>query len=117
MWKDYEQYMESCWKDESPVYISQELQQAITVHPDFSTTPIGPIENCTISEQLRKEIPESLATSYIVNSQKDVTVLHKLVSAYNEPQPTIITYSFNVQHIIIMMTISHQIQKSWQLSS
>ena len=55
---------------------------------------MGPIGNCTVSDQLCREIPESLAASYIVNSPADVTVFRKLVSTYNEPQPTIIFYSF-----------------------
>ena len=39
----WDEYMKSNWRDEPPVYISQELQDLIKDHPDFSTTPIGPL--------------------------------------------------------------------------
>lgn len=94
MWKDFDQCMESCWKEEPPVYLSEKLQQTIRAHPDFSVAPIGPIGNCTVSDQLRREIPESVASSYIVNSPADVAVFRKLISSYNEPHPTVICYSF-----------------------
>ena len=48
-----------------------------------------------MSDQLRNEIPESLATSYIVNCHKDAIVLRNLILSKNEPQPPIIIYSFS----------------------
>ena len=90
----WDEYLKSNWRDEPPVYISQELQDLIKDHPDFSTTPIGPVGNCMVSEQLRNIIPESLATSYIVNCHKDTVMLWNLISSKKEAQPPIITYSF-----------------------
>ena len=56
----WDEYIKSNWKDEPPVYISQELQDLIKDHPDFFATLIGPVGNCIVSEQLRNLIPESL---------------------------------------------------------
>ena len=47
-----------------------------------------------VSEQLCNIIPESLATSYIVNCHKDAVVLCNLISSKNKAQQPIITYSF-----------------------
>ena len=82
------------WYNEVPVYISDDLQQAIKAHPGFSAPPIGPIRDSITSEQLRYHIPGSLASSYIVNSQKDVPILRKLIDSYKESQPTVITHPY-----------------------
>ena len=74
--------------------MSDDLQQAIKAHPGFSAPPIGPIGDSITSEQLRYHIPGSLASSYIVNSQKDVSILRKLIDSYKESQPTVITHPY-----------------------
>lgn len=88
-----DQYMQD-WNDENLVHISDDLQQAIKAHPGFSAPPIGPIGDSIISDQLRNHIPESLATSYILNSHEDSPILRKLINSYNESQPIIITYPY-----------------------
>ena len=88
------QRTEDLWTFETPVYISEKLKQAIKTHHGFSAPPIGPIGELIISDQIRYRIPESLATSYILNSHKDVAVFRQLIDSYNEPQPIVITYPY-----------------------
>ena len=88
------QCTEDLWTFETPVYISEKLKQAIKTHHDFSAPPIGPIGESIISDQIRYHIPESLATSYILNSHKDVAIFRQLIDSYNEPQPIVITYPY-----------------------
>ena len=89
----WDEYMKSNWRDEPPVYILQELQDLIKDHPDFSATPIGPVGNCMVSEQLCNIIPEFLATSYIVNCHKDAVVLYNLISSNNHIACIIMCYN------------------------
>ena len=92
MWEDYNEYLKGLWNDEPAVYVAEELQQTIKDHPGFSSTPIGPIGDYIISDQLRKTIPQSFAASYVVNCVEDSTILHQLVSAHGGLMPTIIIY-------------------------
>ena len=90
LWADYNKYLQDQWNNESPVYVPDELQQKIKDHTGFFATPIGPIGECIISDQLRRNIPQSFAASYIVTCEEDSKMLHDLISSHGSPQPTIL---------------------------
>lgn len=90
--KDWEDYFREKWNNEPAAHLSEELQQAIKSHPNFSTPPLGPIGDYIVSDKLRSLIPQSFATSYVVHSGEDVHIMRELASAHGEPHPAVMVY-------------------------
>ena len=90
--QDWEDYFREEWNNDPTVCLSEELHQTIKTNPSFSTSPMGIIGDCIVSDRLRALIPCSFATSFLVHSGEDVRILRELVSAHDEPQPIVIVY-------------------------
>ena len=90
--QDWEDYFREQWDYEPAVHHSEELQEAIKSHPGFTTPPMGPIGDYIVSEELRHIIPQSFATSYLVHSVEDASILREVVAAHGEPHPAVIVY-------------------------
>jgi len=91
MLEEYNAYLRECWNEEPPVYIPDDLQEKIRNHPEFCDTPIGPVGDYIVSDQLRNMIPQWLSSAYIVTSYEDVPRLQEFISIQGGPQPTILT--------------------------
>lgn len=90
--QEWEDYFRDQWDNEPAVYLSEELQEAIKSHPSFTAPPMGPIGDYIVSEELHHMIPQSFATSYLVHSGEDVSILCEVVAAHGEPHPAVIVY-------------------------
>ena len=90
--QDWEDYMRDQWDCEPGVYLSEELQETIKNHPSFTAPPMGPIGDYIVSEELHCMIPQSFATSYLVHSGQDVSILREIVAAHGESHPAVIVY-------------------------
>ena len=76
----------------SHIYLSEELQETIKNHPSFTAPPMEPIGDYIVSEELHCMIPQSFATSYLVHSGQDVSILREIVAAHGESHPAVIVY-------------------------
>lgn len=90
--QDWEDYIRDQWDYESGVHLSEELQEAIKSHPSFTAPPMGPIGEFIVSEELHRMIPQSFASSYLVHSGEDVSILREVVAAHGESHPAVIVY-------------------------
>ena len=72
------------WDFEKPAVLSIELEELIDVE-SFSAKPIGPISE-NIPDEFHQLIPQSFASSYVVNSYEDSAKLRELLSLYKQPQ-------------------------------
>jgi len=93
----FEDYLNDRWRDECPVYVSEEMQCLIKNNPEFSVSPIGPIADHINSQCFHRLIPPSFANSYVVYSNQDVLTLRKLFNANDEAQPCIIVYPLQTE--------------------
>ena len=90
--QDWEDYIKDQWDYEHAVHLSEELQEAIKSHPSFTAPPMGPIGDYIVSEELHCMIPQSFATSYLVHSEEDVSILREVVAAHGESHPAVMVY-------------------------
>lgn len=61
-------------------------------HPNFAFPPIRPIGHYIVSIELHHLIPQSFASSYLIQSGKKVSILHEVVGTHGEPQSAVIVY-------------------------
>ena len=80
------------WSEEKPVIISQEVEDIIASE-SFSAKPIRPI-GAHIPDGFSQVIPQSFASSYVVNSHEDAAKLQKVLSDHKQPQPSILVYPY-----------------------
>lgn len=90
--QDWEDYIRDQWDYESGVHLSEELQEAIKSHPSFTAPPMGPIGEFIVSEELHCMTLQSFASSYLVHSGEDVSILREVVAAHGESHPAVIVY-------------------------
>ncbi|XP_065898061.1 uncharacterized protein [Dysidea avara] len=91
-WEGFDQYLEDMWSEEKPVIISQEVEDIIASE-SFSAKPIRPI-GAHIPDGFSQVIPQSFASSYVVNSHEDAAKLQKVLSDHKQPQPSILVYPY-----------------------
>ena len=96
-WAEFEQYLEDGWRLEEPIFISEDVKKQIASSSSFSATPIGAVKEHVVAEEFHNLMPLDFASSYIVNTCEDAAHLRKLLDEFNQPQPSILVYSYSTQ--------------------
>ena len=85
--------LENLFAFETPIEVTNEMQEVINNHSGFSAKPLGPIHKC-INEQLQHYLPPSFLQYYILSNSQDSSELGKLFSLHKEHPPNVIVYPF-----------------------
>ena len=78
---------------ETPIEVTQGIQEIVNSHSGFSAKPLGPMHKC-INKELQNYLPPSFLHYYILTNTQDASELSKLFILHKEHPPNVIVYPF-----------------------
>ena len=78
---------------ETPIEVTQEMQEIVDSHSGFSAKPLGPMHKC-INKELQNHLPPSFLHYYILTNTQDASELAKLFNLHKEHPPNVIVYPY-----------------------
>ena len=86
-------FMEESFALETPIEVTQGMQEIVNSHSGFSTKPLGPMHKC-INKEFQNYVPPSFLHYYILTNHQDASELDKLFNLHKEHPPNVIVYPY-----------------------